>query len=77
MVDEDTPPETLESRTVEAVAKFIKDGRAQRIVVMVSSPPQGCKLSLTLCRQAQASVRPPVYLIFGRQTPVSMQTSHA
>ncbi|KAF2244938.1 NAD-dependent deacetylase sirtuin-2 [Trematosphaeria pertusa] len=37
MVDEDTPPETLESRTVEAVAKFIKDGRAQRIVVMTGA----------------------------------------
>jgi hypothetical protein len=36
IVDENTPPETLESRTIEAVAKHIKDGRAKRIVVMVS-----------------------------------------
>lgn len=35
MVDENTPPETLESRTVEAVAKLILNGDAQRIVVMV------------------------------------------
>ncbi|KAF2676570.1 NAD-dependent deacetylase sirtuin-2 [Lentithecium fluviatile CBS 122367] len=38
MVDENTPPETLESRTVEAVAKYIKDGvRPQRIVVMTGA----------------------------------------
>ena len=36
-VDESTPPETLESRTVDSVAKFIKDGRAKNTVVMVSS----------------------------------------
>ena len=35
-VDEHTPPESLEARTVEAVAKFIKDGKAKKIVVMVS-----------------------------------------
>jgi NAD-dependent histone deacetylase SIR2 len=36
LVDDSTPPQTLESRSVEALAKFIKDGRARRIVVMVS-----------------------------------------
>ena len=35
-VNENTPPETLESRTVDSVAKFIKDGRAKKVVVMVS-----------------------------------------
>lgn len=35
-IDESVPPHTLESRTIEAVAKFIKDGRAKNIVVMVS-----------------------------------------
>ena len=34
-IDEHVPPETLDARTVEAVAKFINDGRAQKIVVMV------------------------------------------
>jgi NAD-dependent histone deacetylase SIR2 len=36
IVDENTPPDTLESRTIEAVAKYIKDERAKKIVVMVS-----------------------------------------
>ena len=36
IVDENTPAETLESRSIEAVAKYIKDGGAQRVVVMVS-----------------------------------------
>ncbi len=36
-VDESVPPQTLQSRTVDGVAKYIKDGRAKRIVVMVSS----------------------------------------
>ena len=34
-VDEHTPPESLEARTVEAIAKFIKEGRAKKVVVMV------------------------------------------
>ena len=37
LVDDKTPPETLKSRTLEAVAQYIKDGRARRIVVMVSA----------------------------------------
>ncbi|KAA6413567.1 MAG: SIR2 family histone deacetylase [Lasallia pustulata] len=36
-VDENTPPETLESRTVESVARFIRDGRAKKIVVMTGA----------------------------------------
>ncbi|ORY03131.1 DHS-like NAD/FAD-binding domain-containing protein, partial [Clohesyomyces aquaticus] len=36
-VDENTPTRTLESRSVEAVAKFIKDGRAGKIVVMTGA----------------------------------------
>lgn len=34
-VDGSLPPQTLESRTLEGLAKYIKDGRAKRIVVMV------------------------------------------
>lgn len=34
MVDDKTPPETLESRSVEAIAKYIKDGKVKRIVVI-------------------------------------------
>ncbi|KAJ4303640.1 Sir2 histone deacetylase Hst2 [Kalmusia sp. IMI 367209] len=37
IVDENTPPQTLESRTLEAVAKYIRDGQARRIVVMTGA----------------------------------------
>jgi NAD-dependent histone deacetylase SIR2 len=37
VVDADQPPQTLKARTLEALAQYIKDGRAQKIVVMVSS----------------------------------------
>jgi NAD-dependent histone deacetylase SIR2 len=36
IVDENTPTVTLTDRSIEAVAKYIKDGGAGRIVVMVS-----------------------------------------
>ncbi|KAF2711406.1 NAD-dependent deacetylase sirtuin-2 [Pleomassaria siparia CBS 279.74] len=36
-IDENTPTQTLDSRTVEAVGKYIKDGRAKRIVVMTGA----------------------------------------
>lgn len=35
VIDPDTPPQTLKARTVEALAQYIKDGRAKQIVVMV------------------------------------------
>ena len=35
MVDPGTPSRTLDARTIEAVAKYIKDGQAEKIVVMV------------------------------------------
>ena len=53
-VDENTPPQTLESRTIEAVAKLIKDGKARQIVDMVSAPAQGCRRMLTLGRRVPA-----------------------
>lgn len=36
VVDESTPTQTLESRTLESVAKMLKEGKFRRIVVMVS-----------------------------------------
>jgi hypothetical protein len=36
VVDPSTPPQTLQSRTLESLAQYIKDGRARKIVVMVS-----------------------------------------
>jgi hypothetical protein len=44
VVDADTPPQTLEARTVEALAQYIKDGRAKRVVVMVRDPSPSPKL---------------------------------
>jgi NAD-dependent histone deacetylase SIR2 len=38
VVDSDTPPQTLKARTVDALAQYIKDGRAKQIVVMVRFP---------------------------------------
>jgi hypothetical protein len=38
VVDADTPPRTLKARTIEALAQYIKDGRAKKIVVMVRPP---------------------------------------
>ena len=35
-VGDSVTPLSLETRSVEAVAKYIKDGRAKKIVVMVS-----------------------------------------
>ncbi|KAF2101622.1 NAD-dependent histone deacetylase SIR2 [Rhizodiscina lignyota] len=36
-VDETVPPETLETRTIDGVARYIKDGKAKRIVVMTGA----------------------------------------
>jgi NAD-dependent histone deacetylase SIR2 len=48
LVDENTHPSVLEARTVDAVAKYIKEKHVRRIVVMVrdthypspASPPE-------------------------------------
>ena len=37
LLDEATPPKTLPKRSLPAVAQFIKDGRARRIVVMTGA----------------------------------------
>jgi hypothetical protein len=36
-VDESVPPETLTARTLSAVAEYIKDGKAKRIVVLTGA----------------------------------------
>ena len=36
LIDDSTPPQTLKERSVESVATYIKQGRAKKIVVMVS-----------------------------------------
>ncbi|CAG5186140.1 uncharacterized protein ALTATR162_LOCUS11500 [Alternaria atra] len=37
VIDPTAPPQTLEARTLEALAQYIKDGRAQKIVVMTGA----------------------------------------
>ncbi|KAH7081488.1 DHS-like NAD/FAD-binding domain-containing protein [Paraphoma chrysanthemicola] len=37
IVGEDTPPQTLTSRTLEALARYIRDGHAKQIVVMTGA----------------------------------------
>lgn len=37
MVDESTPPQTLSERSIAAVADYIKNGNAKRIVVMTGA----------------------------------------
>lgn len=37
-VDDSTPSETLKARNIEAVADYVKAGRARNIVVMVGMP---------------------------------------
>jgi NAD-dependent histone deacetylase SIR2 len=39
VVDLDTPTQTLRERSVQALAEYIKDGRAKQIVVMVGHSP--------------------------------------
>ena len=36
LIDDSTPPQTLKERSVESVATYIKQGRAKKVVVMVS-----------------------------------------
>jgi hypothetical protein len=52
-IDGNIPPQTLESRSVEAVARLIKDGRARKIVVMVCSCLHCTSMILTRTRRAQ------------------------
>jgi hypothetical protein len=78
VMDPSAPPRTLKARTVEALAQYIKDGRAQKIVVMVgSSPRYGPAHALTIGRQGQASARRRVYQTSGRRRQVYTRTSRA
>lgn len=48
MADSGTPPQTLEARSVDAVAKYIHEKKVRRIVVLVS----GCSKNLVDCLQS-------------------------
>lgn len=37
LIDENMPPQTLSERSLSAVAKHIKDGKARQIVVMTGA----------------------------------------
>ena len=51
MVDESTPPRALESRDLEGVAKYIREGKAKKILVLVSES-----------RKSQPSKFPPLQI---------------
>ncbi|KAA8626839.1 NAD-dependent deacetylase sirtuin-2 [Pyrenophora tritici-repentis] len=53
VIEADAPPRTLQERTLEALAQYIKDGRAQKIVVMVGWSDELSKHVLIRQRQAQ------------------------
>ena len=53
VVDPSAPPKTLQARTLEALAQYIKDGRAQKIVVMVGWSDAIGRCVLIRQRQAQ------------------------
>ena len=36
LVDDETPPDTLDERSIDAIAKLIRQRRAKNIVVLVS-----------------------------------------
>jgi len=78
MVDDNEPPQTLESRTLESIAGYIKDGRATRIVVMVClalAIATGCANNAH--RPAQASAPRLVSQTFGLQILASTRISLA
>jgi hypothetical protein len=75
VIDPSAPSRTLKARTVEALAQYIKDGRAQKIVVMVgSSPRYGSAHVLTIGRQAPASARRRAFQTSGRRRRACTQT---
>lgn len=74
-VEDDVPPQTLESRTLEGVAKYIKETKVRRIVVMVrqvfkTQDNDGADVSH---RRARVSVHPLAYQTFALPTQDSMQ----
>jgi hypothetical protein len=77
VVDADTPPQTLKARTVEALAQYIKDGRAKQIVVMVRHIALHTTPLLMLQRQVQESAHQPAYQTSDHRRRDCMPTSPA
>ena len=76
-IDESTPPQMLRDRSIESVAQYIKEGRAKKIVVMVSRFVDGGLdhlLTIVDDRSEQASAPLPEYQTFVRQTRGCMPT---
>lgn len=48
LIDQSTSPQTLSARTVDAVASYIKEGRARKIVVMASQMLARCWINLQI-----------------------------
>lgn len=67
LVDDDTPPEALSDRTLAAVAKYIKDGKAQKIVAMTGAGISTAAGSASSPPMSFATARPQVQpLTFSR-----------
>lgn len=80
-IDDSTPPQTLKERSVESLASYIKEGHAQKVVVMVSFLTSGkIKLESDLTRpfgrQGLASLHLRVFQISDLQTLGSMRILH-
>jgi len=78
MVDPSTRPFTLSARSTEALAQYIKEGKAKKIVVLVrpNSLQEGCRM-LTFHRLELESQRQLASPTSARQKPVSTPTSSA
>lgn len=77
VVDADTPPQTLKARTVEALAQYIKDGRARQIVVMVRHISVQQITIANEFRRAQESAHQLAYQTSDHQKLDFMPTSRA
>lgn len=83
-IDESTPPQTLEKRDVASVAKYINEGKAKRIVVMVrkfeflilavSRNDMGNVPNFEEFRPVRVLALPQEYPTFDHQILVSMRT---
>lgn len=77
LVADDVAPQTLESRTLEGVAKYIKEKNVRRIVVMVRENSNSVMKLTFSNRQARGSVHLLGFQTFVLPIQDFMQTLHA
>lgn len=73
--DESVPPSTLDTRSLDGLAKYIRDGRAKRVVFMVRQAPKHTCPQLTVPRLAPASAPPQAFPTSAARTPASTPIS--